>query len=1587
MDADRLGNFTLKNSASAGGALLRDDHGERTTGARVTRDAAWGQEDPNLVHWLAQHRTSTLGAYTADRLLLGEHANQEDSYRTGGYSRRQILELVQNAADAQYEDQPGRVEVRLIGDTLYCANEGEAFTQRGLEAICHAFLSDKRDEEIGRFGLGFKAVLGITDSPAVLSRSISFCFDAERAAEEFRALDPAATKFPILRMPAHLDAAEAIGQDASLGELAAWATTIIRLPMSNGAARLAEELAHFPVEFLLFVPRVSALRIVIDRPGSAQVELEHTCIALADGVRRLKTQDREPSDWRVWHASHHPSPQALKEVSEAIRRSKVNVAWAAPLTGDVSALGRFWAYYPLTETTSLRGIVNAPWQVNDDRTSLLRGRFNEEILERVAALVMEGLPTLSIAGDPARHFDYLPARGREAPNFADRFLAARIPQMVAAGHCIPDRDGVLRRVNDLRFPHLERVRFDPALIKAWYSSPGCPRSVPHIDCFRSPTRQARLRSLIRADDTRAAAVELDAADWLQQIIGNATDAECASALRVVMVAKDENTRREFLSARILPDEHGRLRALKSAGDLFLRGDVLTSQAEIGLVRQSLLTLPDVERFLRELGFKDVDPGHELAKLTGTTTKKWTGTEWAEFWRLVSEVPKSVAEQHLEEHLATGHRLKVKSQNGWWHHSDEVIISGLVAPRNPAVVLHEEFRHDLPPDLLRRLGIATRPLTSRALGHDSTYLEYLRLTRTAYLSKLPVRGRPSDRELGFIDHDPVGPLHMLRKFRDSGDLEACTGWTQALLELEVPDTWLFGHLTRKSFPRDPVLAPSVWAAQEYGLLATSWGPRTAAGSLARSVSAYAPLLPVAEAPASDKLPLTQSLDQISPDIWREFLDRIPATQDPWTLGALVAEAARRVPKDQVPEYVPALSGITGCRVLRRDVLIARTEEERRVLAERRPAYIAVSDEALATVLVEKWGCAFASSQLRVEVLAESPAEPVVVLDRYRGLRPLAAESLNHVELIECGELFRQITGPDGVDREPADLLRDGEVVYHRAALRDEDLLLRLAEEFGIELTSISISRILDDAQDEAIERNIALCHAERDHSKKLLLLLDAAMLEARLPTGLLETVRKLGDNQGAQQVARLLIDVYGYDVLRELRHDLQNAGYPVPDRWAGSPPAVGFVRRLGFPTEYAGERGSHLEPDLTVFGPPRLGPLHPYQQELALRIRCLIDERDRGLLFLPTGAGKTRVTVHALATAFLEDGLTGHLLWVAQSEELCEQAVQTWSTVWRDLGDDRALRICRLWDRNEITAGENELMVVVATDAKLAICRDNPDYAWLAEPAAVVIDEAHEATGTDYTKFLAWLGLDAHRTSRPLLGLTATPFKGTDKEMTRRLAGRFGNNMIDVLGEDPYGVLQRLRILSRIEHQVLDGGAVPLDADEAAITERTRLLPSRVLERIGRDEARTLRLLEHIEGLPSDWQILVFAASVLSAQVLAALLRVRGISAASISGSTRTHERRRNIDRFRNKDVRVLTNCNVLTQGFDVPAVRALYIARPTFSPNAYIQMVGRGLRGPANGGDSHCLVVNVDDTFGQFGERLAYREFDYLWDRQGGQDT
>src|SRR4029079_6480133 len=121
--------------------------------------------------------------------LLEEQANIELAAAEGGYGRRQLYELVQNGADALLAT-GGRIEVVLTDDAFYCANEGAPIDVPGIRAILLSNVSQKRGDEIGRFGLGFKSVLEVTDDPEFFSRSGSFAWNYERTKEEVAGVVP-----------------------------------------------------------------------------------------------------------------------------------------------------------------------------------------------------------------------------------------------------------------------------------------------------------------------------------------------------------------------------------------------------------------------------------------------------------------------------------------------------------------------------------------------------------------------------------------------------------------------------------------------------------------------------------------------------------------------------------------------------------------------------------------------------------------------------------------------------------------------------------------------------------------------------------------------------------------------------------------------------------------------------------------------------------------------------------------------------------------------------------------------------------------------------------------------------------------------------------------------------------------------------------------------------------------------------------------------------------------------------------------------------------------------------------------------------
>ena len=248
----------------------------------------------------------------------------------------------------------------------------------------------------------------------------------------------------------------------------------------------------------------------------------------------------------------------------------------------------------------------------------------------------------------------------------------------------------------------------------------------------------------------------------------------------------------------------------------------------------------------------------------------------------------------------------------------------------------------------------------------------------------------------------------------------------------------------------------------------------------------------------------------------------------------------------------------------------------------------------------------------------------------------------------------------------------------------------------------------------------------------------------------------------------------------------------------------------------------------------------------------------------------------------------------------------------------------------------------------------------------------------------------------LLGLTATPYRGQDEEETRRLVYRYGSKRLDsgaFPNDDPQNVIRELQgmgVLAQADHETIEGetfssDVFPPDEWERILEELKQAvslpwLPQGVEDRIARSSKRTKRIIEAYEKhVQPDWPTLIFATSVEHAQTVAALLDRKGVRARAVSGTTETATRRRVVEEFRCGKLMALVNHGVFREGFDAPRTRAIIVARPVYSPNLYFQMIGRGLRGPKNGGGERCLILDVRDNIENFGRELAFSKLDGLW--------
>lgn len=1584
---------------------------------------------PGFQEELQRLRAANLNAYRANPHLVEEHARHEEQISVGGYASRVLRELIQNAADAMagtrsVDASEGRIKVilDLESDALYVANAGLPISKKGLIGLTHAHLSGKRGDEIGKFGLGFKSVLSVTPCPEVYSRTISFSFGHGDDVERLQAIKPGLPAYPVLRMAHEIDAEAAAAQDPILRELLGWASTVVRLPQLTSHTSVLKEIRDFDGLFLLFVEHVEALDFEVR--GENGFDVTHRCRPTGKGT--FAVTDKSGGELRMIVASKMfaPSYEARQAAGSTVTRESVKISVAIPLDAPTTFEGRFWSYFPLNDRTSATAIFNAPWSLVDDRTSMIDNAYNREMESALLNLFLENLHNVASPAEPGRLLDYLPARAShrsEAAGEADYRFRRLMPYLASRRSLIPDANRAWRKPEDLA-PLDFNVNIDYKYHQLWQSAENTGDNVPHWSCYSTNARVNRLRDIFAAQanslaeaptakDRHRTLTEIDhrrLGQWFHEWAAGASPATQVETLKcaATLAKKSSDFRKVLETAAFVPTDEG-LRSPSTRRVVFIRGSDGYAAEGFKFVSEELTSLPGVKQSLAEFGFVELDPTTKLKAQLKSLRAETPIDVHAGIWHsLTNDVPRREASEMLRRF---GDKLLVPTLDDDWKRPDQVldipVLRGLEETRRYS--LDAEV---VPSDLASALGIVTAPVKDFPLTKEPFYDEYVKGIKDVINEEAGLEdGERGVESVTFDHHDGPGPASVLPLLKEAGSSPALIHqWTRALLELPGDDRWTATD-EHTGLEYDDRPSPRSWAVESAGLVDSTWGLRPPFSTVSPRLLEFRDLLPLCneKRQITDHLELPDSIDGIDMGFLHDALQEkmeegfaFPILTKDKNANRVLEKFAVEVAdctkayEDLLVSHLPAWHGNQIRVAPVDDIFVAESQDQVDFLRGRNKAYLLVTG-LTAAEFTGRTGTKDFTQVFSYEIDAQGRREPELILDRFPGLAsyPNTRQLRGHF-LVACEQITKSVGTVNDTVTESLDHHwgEDSNELLIRADLTDVDVLRRIKRTFGLdEVTDGDIREILDDVLQGELQALRDQARATEHDAQKLDIYLSRDQLLASLPSGLWEGLEDQGCVDETTSVAELCLAVHGNSSVKELRSYFRDRGFTdVPNDWRRNRTTLQWLEKMGFSQHFAPDVVEHLGETLTVDGAVQLPGLHDFQRRVADEIqKRLLTKADgkssKFMVDMPTGTGKTRVAVQSICELFAARQLAGPIVWIAESEELCEQAVQTWRFVWRGLGDTEPLTIGRLWGSRTVPEPVTEYSVIVATDAQLhAIVKNSHNkekYDWLNSASVVIVDEAHRSGSSSmYTEIFRWFGVGGHHNDRPLMGLSATPFKGGDAQ-TDQLVARYGRELVrGFTSDNPFTEATEGGYLARVRHRDLTGITVSLDAGQTETAQRFKRVDANVLERIGRDRQRMRLVVDDIlQNIPSDWPVLVFTPSVVSAQVLAATLKFHGVSAASVSGSTTRSERRRIIDEFKDGNIQVLTNCDLLVQGFDAPGVRALYIARPTFSRSSFVQMIGRGLRGEKNGGKPECLIVNIKDNFGGAQELLDRATYIDAW--------
>lgn len=361
------------------------------------------------------------------------------------------------------------------------------------------------------------------------------------------------------------------------------------------------------------------------------------------------------------------------------------------------------------------------------------------------------------------------------------------------------------------------------------------------------------------------------------------------------------------------------------------------------------------------------------------------------------------------------------------------------------------------------------------------------------------------------------------------------------------------------------------------------------------------------------------------------------------------------------------------------------------------------------------------------------------------------------------------------------------------------------------------------------------------------------------------------------------------------------------------------------------------------------PLFPFQDEDVSRVESAWSKGvRRPAVVVATGLGKSVESAH-LAVRWLEheraSGGSRRALKIVHRREIVEQL----AAKVRDVAPSLRVGI--------VQAGRNETGadVVCASVQTLASERRRRMVRGIG---LVIVDECHHAAADSYLNVLTHYGCMPER---------GAGFEGEDAlaagytaTLTRSDERALGDvwQQVVTARDIAFGVREGYLVRPFGKHVQVD--TLDLSKVRTARGDYQAADLGEAIEDSLAPDAIADALYEH--AILPDGRMrptFLFAPLVSTAELIAKVLRERGIRAVAMHGSTTPTERDKGLKDLANGDIQVICNPMIFTEGTDVPAVSCVVIARPTKSKGLFIQMIGRALRQHRASGKTDALILDV----------------------------